>query len=160
MSATGNRATNNGDDPALTRFDATAASTFAVLCHLTVGDHVTSERLLADVYVGRGDLAASTDAATALTLRAHQVYLADAADTADTGSPRSVHILANLTPAERVALSLAEIEHQTATDSTAGPSRPLGQRGAVVADSVGPGFQGLHGLWAGAVQKLRRGSPS
>ena len=54
----------------------------------------------------------------------------------------------------------AEIEHQTATDSTAGPSRPLGQRGAVVADSVGPGFQGLHGLWAGAAQKLRRGSPS
>ncbi len=113
MSATGNRATNNGDDPALTRFDATAASTFAVLCHLTVGDHVASERLLADVYIGRGELAVSTDAATALTLRAHQVYLADAADTADTGSPRSVHILANLTPAERVALSLAEIEHQT-----------------------------------------------
>jgi membrane protein len=34
----------------------------------------------------------------------------------------------------------AEIEHQTARDSTRGPPRPLGSRGAVMADSVGPAF--------------------
>lgn len=31
----------------------------------------------------------------------------------------------------------AEMEHQTAHDSTVGPSRPMGERGAVVADSLG-----------------------
>ena len=31
----------------------------------------------------------------------------------------------------------SEIEHQTAADSTEGPARPLGQRGAVMADTVG-----------------------
>ncbi|MFC3080330.1 YihY/virulence factor BrkB family protein [Phenylobacterium terrae] len=31
----------------------------------------------------------------------------------------------------------AEIEHQTAVDSTTGPEEPMGQRGAVVADTVG-----------------------
>ena len=33
----------------------------------------------------------------------------------------------------------AEIEHQTAIDSTVGAPKPLGQRGAVMADTVGPG---------------------
>ena len=32
----------------------------------------------------------------------------------------------------------AEIEHQTALDTTVGPAKPIGQRGAVMADSVGP----------------------
>lgn len=32
----------------------------------------------------------------------------------------------------------AEIEHQTAIDTTTGPEQPLGKRGAQVADSVGP----------------------
>jgi membrane protein len=32
----------------------------------------------------------------------------------------------------------AEIEHQTACDSTVGPDKPLGARGAVMADTVGP----------------------
>ena len=32
----------------------------------------------------------------------------------------------------------AELEHQTAVDSTTGPELPLGQRGATMADSVGP----------------------
>ena len=32
----------------------------------------------------------------------------------------------------------AEAEHQTAADSTVGPDRPLGERGAVVADTVAP----------------------
>ena len=32
----------------------------------------------------------------------------------------------------------AEIEHQTALDTTTGPALPLGERGAVMADSVGP----------------------
>jgi membrane protein len=34
----------------------------------------------------------------------------------------------------------AEIEHQTARDSTTGPPLPLGSRGAVMADTVGPAF--------------------
>ncbi|MDP2763415.1 MAG: YhjD/YihY/BrkB family envelope integrity protein, partial [Brevundimonas sp.] len=32
----------------------------------------------------------------------------------------------------------AEIEHQTAIDTTTGAERAIGERGAVVADSVGP----------------------
>jgi membrane protein len=32
----------------------------------------------------------------------------------------------------------SEIEHQTARDSTTGEERPLGQRGAAMADSIGP----------------------
>jgi membrane protein len=32
----------------------------------------------------------------------------------------------------------AEIEHQTARESTAGPPKPLGRRGAKMADTVGP----------------------
>ena len=31
----------------------------------------------------------------------------------------------------------AELEHQTSVDSTTGPAEPMGQRGAVVADTVG-----------------------
>jgi membrane protein len=31
----------------------------------------------------------------------------------------------------------AEIEHQTAVDTTIGPPKPLGNRGAVMADTVG-----------------------
>ena len=31
----------------------------------------------------------------------------------------------------------SELEHQTAKDSTTGPDRPLGQRGAVMADTIG-----------------------
>jgi membrane protein len=34
----------------------------------------------------------------------------------------------------------SEIEHQTAIDTTIGETRPIGQRGAAVADSVGPAF--------------------
>jgi len=36
------------------------------------------------------------------------------------------------------ALINAELEHQTARDTTTGPTRPIGERGAVVADSLGP----------------------
>jgi membrane protein len=32
----------------------------------------------------------------------------------------------------------AEMEHQTARDTTIGPSKPLGARGATVANRVGP----------------------
>jgi membrane protein len=32
----------------------------------------------------------------------------------------------------------SEIEHQTARDTTVGPEKPLGARGAVMADTVGP----------------------
>jgi membrane protein len=31
----------------------------------------------------------------------------------------------------------SEIEHQTACDTTTGPPEPIGERGAVVADTVG-----------------------
>jgi membrane protein len=44
----------------------------------------------------------------------------------------------------------AEIEHQTAIDSTTGPPLPLGQRGAAMADTVGLPFEGVHKLWGGA----------
>ena len=37
----------------------------------------------------------------------------------------------------------AEIEHQTALDSTVGPSRPMGERGAAMADTVGLPFIGV-----------------
>lgn len=37
------------------------------------------------------------------------------------------------------ALLDAEMEHQTARDTTVGPEKPLGQRGAKMADTVGPG---------------------
>jgi membrane protein len=37
----------------------------------------------------------------------------------------------------------AEIEHQTAIDSTVGPPKPIGRRGAVVADTVGRPFIGI-----------------
>jgi len=36
----------------------------------------------------------------------------------------------------------AEIEHQTALDSTSGPPRPLGERGAAMADTVGVALHG------------------
>ena len=32
----------------------------------------------------------------------------------------------------------AETEHQTARETTAGPEKPLGRRGAKMADTVGP----------------------
>jgi membrane protein len=32
----------------------------------------------------------------------------------------------------------SEIEHQTARDSTVGPPKPIGVRGAIMADTVGP----------------------
>jgi len=31
----------------------------------------------------------------------------------------------------------SEVEHQTARDSTTGPAKPIGVRGAVMADTVG-----------------------
>ena len=34
----------------------------------------------------------------------------------------------------------SEIEHQTAHDTTVGPAKPLGVRGAVMADTVGAGL--------------------
>lgn len=37
----------------------------------------------------------------------------------------------------------AEVEHQTALDTTVGEARPMGHRGAVVADSVGLAFVGV-----------------
>ena len=36
----------------------------------------------------------------------------------------------------------AEIEHQTARDSTTGPEKPLGKRGAKMADTVGAAQRG------------------
>jgi len=41
----------------------------------------------------------------------------------------------------------AEIEHQTALDSTTGAPLPMGVRGAAMADTVGRSFVGVHGLW-------------
>jgi membrane protein len=44
----------------------------------------------------------------------------------------------------------AEIEHQTAVDSTTGAPLPMGQRGAAMADTVGLAFEGVRKLWGGA----------
>ena len=38
----------------------------------------------------------------------------------------------------------AEIEHQTAVDTTTGPEAPMGARGAAMADTVGLAFKGFH----------------
>lgn len=62
----------------------------------------------------------------------------------------------------------AEIEHQTAVDSTVGPPKPMGERGAAMADTVGLPFigvrKGARMLWGGArrqvgnlVRRPRRG---
>lgn len=49
----------------------------------------------------------------------------------------------------------AEIEHQTAIDSTKGPPRPLGERGAAMADTVGLALRG--GLTAAITAAWRGG---
>lgn len=53
----------------------------------------------------------------------------------------------------------AEIEHQTAMDSTTGPAQPMGQRGAAMADTVGLRFVGFRKgagqLWAIARRQVR-----
>lgn len=57
----------------------------------------------------------------------------------------------------------AEIEHQTAMDSTTGPPAPMGERGAAMADTVGLRFKGLGELWQAAQQQVgalrKRGPP-
>jgi membrane protein len=50
----------------------------------------------------------------------------------------------------------AEIEHQTALDSTTGPPEPMGERGAAMADTVGVGFDGVKSLLNGAMEKARK----
>ncbi|WP_430420328.1 YihY/virulence factor BrkB family protein [Phenylobacterium sp.] len=58
----------------------------------------------------------------------------------------------------------AEIEHQTAMDSTTGPPAPMGERGAAMADTVGLRFNGVGELWQAAQQRVgalrKRGPPS
>ena len=49
----------------------------------------------------------------------------------------------------------AEIEHQTALDSTTGPEAPLGERGATMADTVG---QALTTTLIDAIGRVRRGA--
>jgi membrane protein len=49
----------------------------------------------------------------------------------------------------------AEIEHQTAADSTTGAEQPLGARGARMADTVGEPMPSLHAPW-----RSRRRSPA
>ncbi|MBL8773284.1 MAG: YihY/virulence factor BrkB family protein [Phenylobacterium sp.] len=50
----------------------------------------------------------------------------------------------------------AEIEHQTALDSTTGPAEPIGERGATMADTVGVRFGGLRGLLGGLLGRVKR----
>jgi membrane protein len=57
----------------------------------------------------------------------------------------------------------AEIEHQTAVDSTTGAPEPMGQRGAAMADTVGLAFEGVQKLWDGAeggIAKVLRRRPA
>lgn len=53
----------------------------------------------------------------------------------------------------------AEVEHQTAIDSTTGPDAPMGQRGAAMADSVGLAFHPLQTFkrQAGNVKRVAGG---
>ena len=50
----------------------------------------------------------------------------------------------------------AEMEHQTAVDTTAGPERPMGERGAFVADRLGPCRPPLRHVIARTVKNARR----
>jgi membrane protein len=50
----------------------------------------------------------------------------------------------------------AEIEHQTALDSTTGPPEPMGERGAAMADTVGLRFDGVKSLLNGAMEQVRK----
>jgi membrane protein len=50
----------------------------------------------------------------------------------------------------------AEIEHQTARDSTTGAPKPMGARGAAMADTVGLKFKGVHGLWEDLRRRFKR----
>ncbi len=52
----------------------------------------------------------------------------------------------------------AEIEHQTARDTTVGPPRPMGTRGAVVADTLGNGTRAY--MRTGQVADAARVTPS
>ncbi len=49
----------------------------------------------------------------------------------------------------------AEIEHQTALDSTTGAALPMGERGAAMADTVGLPFKGVRKLWGDLRTKAR-----
>lgn len=49
----------------------------------------------------------------------------------------------------------AEIEHQTARDSTVGPPKPMGQRGAVMADTVGLRFSGVRAGLSALASRVR-----
>lgn len=55
------------------------------------------------------------------------------------------------------ALLDAEMERQTARDTTVGPERPMGQRGAKVADTIGPGRAGRGGGRPAAPKQRRSG---
>jgi membrane protein len=50
----------------------------------------------------------------------------------------------------------AEIEHQTAVDSTVGPPKPMGQRGATMADTVGLRFVGVRKGTSQLLEIVRR----
>ena len=54
----------------------------------------------------------------------------------------------------------AEIEHQTAVDSTTGPEQPMGARGAAMADTVGLAFHPWDVLRreAGTVRRVTGGA--
>lgn len=50
----------------------------------------------------------------------------------------------------------AEMEHQTQVDTTVGPDRPMGERGAFVADHLGPCRPPLRHVIASTVKRARR----
>ncbi|HEY4333185.1 MAG TPA: hypothetical protein VGM78_11470 [Ilumatobacteraceae bacterium] len=113
------------DDVQSARVEQFAPRLFASLCHLTVGDRPRAERLLLETCRELARTPHTSIDLDAAVVAAHRLYITDAnrimalvgevrrsgPDTAP--AVWSVHALGELSPAERVALSLAEVEHQT-----------------------------------------------
>ena len=112
-------------------FDATAATVFASLCRVTVGDRAASERLLTETYAQLQRGPARTIDLAALISLAHRDYLADSATmttrptvvqhddstwSAATWRGLAPDAVAALTPQQRAALNLFAVEGFPVTD--------------------------------------------
>ena len=125
----------DSDEGLLACFETTVGTVFSSLCRLTVGERRTAERLLLETYLHLQRVAprlSSTEVASHwLVLAAHRLYLDDAdvsAPSVRTSDSRlamdwtqnrwtaALDALASLTPIERAALNLREVECHTITE--------------------------------------------